>query len=114
MKKKTNGGEGGIRTLGKVTPTHAFQACSLNHSDTSPKQTQSGRSQRNVNYMRTDFKSQVLLISILWESYKGNLRKPCRQGVAEARKAKFIGINERIRVRRNAVYGVSGGCHACY
>ena len=41
---------------------------------------------------------------------KGNLRKPCRQGVAEARKAKFIGINERIRVRRNAVYGVSGGC----
>ena len=31
-----NGGEGGIRTLGKVTPTHAFQACSFNHSDTSP------------------------------------------------------------------------------
>ena len=40
----------------------------------------------------------------------GKLRKPCRQGVAEARKAKFIGINERIRVRRNAVYGVSGAC----
>ena len=30
------GGEGGIRTRGKVAPTHAFQACSLNHSDTSP------------------------------------------------------------------------------
>jgi hypothetical protein len=30
------GGEGGIRTRGKVTPTHAFQACSFNHSDTSP------------------------------------------------------------------------------
>src|ERR1700676_1529534 len=30
------GGEGGIRTHGRVTPTHAFQACSLNRSDTSP------------------------------------------------------------------------------
>ena len=32
-----NGGEGGIRTLGTVTRTHAFQAGSLNHSDTSPQ-----------------------------------------------------------------------------
>ena len=31
-----SGGEGGIRTHGRVSPTHAFQACSLNHSDTSP------------------------------------------------------------------------------
>ena len=30
------GGERGIRTLGRVSPTHAFQACSLNHSDISP------------------------------------------------------------------------------
>ena len=30
------GGEKGIRTLGTVSRTHAFQACSLNHSDTSP------------------------------------------------------------------------------
>ena len=30
------GGEGGIRTHGRVSPTHAFQACSLSHSDTSP------------------------------------------------------------------------------
>src|ERR1041385_9121447 len=29
-------GESGIRTHGGVTPTHAFQACSLNHSDISP------------------------------------------------------------------------------
>jgi hypothetical protein len=34
----TCGGEGGIRTHGKVTPTHAFQACSFNRSDTSPLQ----------------------------------------------------------------------------
>jgi hypothetical protein len=32
-----NGGEGGIRTHGRVSPTHAFQACSLNRSDTSPQ-----------------------------------------------------------------------------
>src|ERR1700719_4183453 len=31
------GGEGGIRTHGRVSPTHAFQACSLSHSDTSPE-----------------------------------------------------------------------------
>ena len=30
------GGEGGIRTRGGVAPTHAFQACSFGHSDTSP------------------------------------------------------------------------------
>src|SRR5207244_5326462 len=29
-------GERGIRTLGRVSPTHAFQACSFNHSDISP------------------------------------------------------------------------------
>ncbi len=31
------GGEGGIRTRGTVTRTHAFQACSFGHSDTSPR-----------------------------------------------------------------------------
>ena len=36
LKTQSGGGEGGIRTPGKVAPTHAFQACSLNHSDTSP------------------------------------------------------------------------------
>ncbi len=32
----SDGGQGGIRTHGRVSPTHAFQACSLNHSDTCP------------------------------------------------------------------------------
>jgi hypothetical protein len=31
-----DGGESGIRTHGRVSPTHAFQACSFNHSDISP------------------------------------------------------------------------------
>jgi hypothetical protein len=34
---ENNGGEGGIRTHGRISPTHAFQACSLNRSDTSPE-----------------------------------------------------------------------------
>src|SRR3954471_19142386 len=34
--RQENGGERGIRTLGRVSPTHAFQACSFNHSDISP------------------------------------------------------------------------------
>ena len=33
---KYNGGERGIRTLGTVARTHAFQACSFNRSDISP------------------------------------------------------------------------------
>ena len=32
-----SGGEAGIRTRGGVSPTHALQACSFNHSDTSPR-----------------------------------------------------------------------------
>ena len=31
-----SGGEGGIRTLGRGKPTHAFQACAFNRSATSP------------------------------------------------------------------------------
>ena len=31
-----NGGQGGIRTLGTLSRTHAFQACALNHSATCP------------------------------------------------------------------------------
>jgi hypothetical protein len=34
--RKGTGGESGIRTHGRVSPTHAFQACSFNHSDISP------------------------------------------------------------------------------
>jgi hypothetical protein len=33
---KKDGGEGGIRTHGTLSRTHAFQACALNHSATSP------------------------------------------------------------------------------
>ena len=33
---KKNGGERGIRTLGTVSRTHAFQACTFNHSVISP------------------------------------------------------------------------------
>ena len=32
----SDGGEGGIRTLGRGKPTHAFQACAFNRSATSP------------------------------------------------------------------------------
>ena len=37
MLQTLNGGEGEIRTPGRLAPTHAFQACTLSHSDTSPK-----------------------------------------------------------------------------
>src|ERR1700689_3870702 len=34
---KKNGGERGIRTLVRVSPKHAFQACAFNHSAISPR-----------------------------------------------------------------------------
>jgi hypothetical protein len=37
------GGEKEIRTLERVAPLHAFQACSFNHSDTSPGNTRAFR-----------------------------------------------------------------------
>ena len=38
LRPRKTGGERGIRTLGRgVTPTHAFQACRLNHSRISPR-----------------------------------------------------------------------------
>src|ERR1700712_3119525 len=36
-KKSLTGGEGGIRTRGGFYPSHAFQACDLNRSSTSPE-----------------------------------------------------------------------------
>ena len=41
------GGETGIRTLETVSRLHAFQACSLNHSDISPEKFAKGDSSRN-------------------------------------------------------------------
>ena len=43
------GGERGIRTLGRVSPTHAFQACSFNHSDISPCRINDLRTRENQN-----------------------------------------------------------------
>ena len=42
---RINGGESGIRTHGRVTPTHAFQACSFNRSDISPHEDERPRQQ---------------------------------------------------------------------
>ena len=44
------GGERGIRTLGRVSPTHAFQACSFNHSDISPLEKQLLTAMMRANY----------------------------------------------------------------
>ncbi len=43
-----SGGEGGIRTPGTVTRTRAFQARSLNHSDTSPEWQQVGKATHSL------------------------------------------------------------------
>ena len=60
------GGQGGIRTHGTVSSTHAFQACSLNHSDTCPWQSLAYRWARMTTcasgkeWQMADFKDDFL------------------------------------------------------
>ena len=42
------GGESGIRTHGRVSPTHAFQACSFNRSDISPERASHGLGDQSI------------------------------------------------------------------
>ena len=55
-----NGGERGIRTLGRVTPTHDFQSCPFDHSGISPVRVEgveNGRAGNDVKFSRaTSFK----------------------------------------------------------
>ena len=53
---EADGGESGIRTHGRVSPTHAFQACSFNHSDISPLIESTTCEQSEANY-RTRLRS---------------------------------------------------------
>src|SRR3989442_4251646 len=48
----SDGGEGGIRTHGEISPTHAFQACSFSHSDTSPREARAGCSETGAMIIR--------------------------------------------------------------
>ena len=55
------GGERGIRTLSRVSPIHAFQACAFNHSAISPGSVQSvGEAARdlqsNLRWLRASLK----------------------------------------------------------
>src|ERR1700678_3838044 len=63
--EKNHGGEGGIRTHGRVSPTHAFQACSLNRSDTSPFQ--SNQCNRSVRVAETVAFDCVLSLSYYYQ-----------------------------------------------
>ncbi len=54
------GGEGGIRTLDRVSPIHAFQACALNHSATSPTLPAGARS---LNQERSPFKGELCALN---------------------------------------------------
>ena len=63
-----NGGELGIRTLGTVSRTHAFQACSFNRSDNSPLALKQCRSstvilhlQRYIGYHFFSFMSTIFI-----------------------------------------------------
>ena len=54
------GGESGIRTHGRVSPTHAFQACSFNHSDISPFSINELRTVRKALSQNCDTSPNVL------------------------------------------------------
>ena len=47
VKFRSSGGKGGIRTHDRVAPIHAFQGCSLCHSDTFPTINVNGGGERS-------------------------------------------------------------------
>lgn len=50
--RSRNGGQGGIRTHGTLSRTHAFQACALNHSATCPPGCSASLRPKNVGTAR--------------------------------------------------------------
>ena len=49
------GGEGGIRTRDTLSSIHTFQACSFNHSDTSPKKAHKEMENSRKDSFHSDF-----------------------------------------------------------
>src|SRR5580704_4008265 len=49
-----SGGETGIRTLDRVSPIHAFQACAFNHSAISPVRWDARKRARQVYQLESD------------------------------------------------------------
>ena len=59
------GGEKGIRTLGTVSRTHAFQACSFNHSDISPSLESTVYARSETVYRKSLFQN-VAVRYVIW------------------------------------------------
>ena len=53
-------GDEGIRTLDRVSPIHTFQACSFNHSDTSPFF--NGRQKYSINVYKPNIFSALAVV----------------------------------------------------
>jgi hypothetical protein len=75
------GGESGIRTHGRVSPTHAFQACSFNHSDISPC-LESTTCERSASDYRTRQRpsgreTRSCLYSATWSDLKAGVCRNC-------------------------------------
>jgi hypothetical protein len=70
------GGESGIRTHGRVSPTHAFQACSIDHSDISPFRINNLQSRTGRDQGDCDKSSNVAAITygLFQYSCRGNRR----------------------------------------
>ena len=68
---RRNGGEGGIRTHGRVSPTHAFQACSLNRSDTSPRRVQPIKNNRCAHGEQTAGRQRSMRLIDLIDRLRG-------------------------------------------
>jgi hypothetical protein len=63
-----SGGESGIRTHGRVSPTHAFQACAFNHSAISPSLESTTCERLRADYRTRRAISEALLehVCIQW------------------------------------------------
>ena len=80
------GGEGGIRTPDRITPVHAFQACSLDHSDTSPPDRPASCG-GPPQYWKKPASGQLAFALTLTPPAAGKPQSPAGRGEAGARRA---------------------------
>src|SRR5262249_10248461 len=89
-------GERGIRTLGRVSPTHAFQACSLNHSDISPRLAVNSL-QRRQNPQKPDCEENAKRLPLGTRPFsrEPSARDACRKPVSLSRLSLLVARQSR-------------------
>src|SRR4030095_11058973 len=107
---KEDGGESGIRTHGRVSPTHAFQACSFNHSDISPS-LKSTTCERSATDYRTRLRFPIASSDLVGIQRIGHARRLCARELRQTPECAAITYGDLLclwaesRAKRYVIFG---------